>query len=91
MKKTFTPGRPVFVIRRNEDLEPEEATGLLFIAEAGGFVIAAPFPYGYDTFEDMMEYFAETTREDFDTTLQVYPVADCFYELDEAVAAAGIE
>lgn len=85
----LNPGDVVWVVGRNESLEPEEVAGMLFIAQAAGYAIAAPFPFGCDTVEDMMEYFAEQTREMYSTDVSIYPVADCFPSKAEAKEHAG--
>ena len=77
-------GKTVWVVERGEDLSPIEATGLLFLAEVKGYVIAAPFPYDYELVEDQLEYFAEQTREEFCEDLRVYPVSDCYTSLADA-------
>lgn len=77
-------GETVWVVERDETLTPIEATGLLFLAEVKGYVIATSFPYGYELVEDQLEYFAEQTREEFCEDLRVYPVADCYTSLADA-------
>ena len=84
-------GETVWVIERDEDLSPTDVTGLLFLAEVKGYVISAPFPYGYELAADQLEYFAERTREAFNEDLMVHPVADCYTCREDAEAAAGVQ
>lgn len=88
MSKTYPqPGDTVWVVERDEDLQPVEVTGFLFLAQLHGFVIAASFPYGYDDLVDMLTYFAEETRECMPEEMPVFPARDCFATREEAEAA----
>lgn len=86
-KIKLNAGDTVWVIERDEELVPDGVTGLLFLAEVAGYVIASAFPYGYERLEDQLEYFAESTRQTFEEDMKVYPAADCFASHEEAAAA----
>ena len=77
------PGDTIWVVERDEDGEPAEVSGVLYCAEAVGFVIAAAFP-DHGGIHAVMEDAAEDTAAGFGPEFFVYPEKDCYKDKAEA-------
>lgn len=91
-EKQFAPGTSVWVIERDEDDEPCDVSGYVFLAGVGDYVILSPYIYGVEDIEYLMEGYRRDTCGGFDASLQVFFEEDCFAtqaEAREAFVAEG--
>ena len=84
---SFKPGECVYVLERDEDGEPIDVAGCMFLAEASGYVIASAFVNDMEGAEETLSYHAEETKDNYDTDLMVCPIEDVYQTLQEAEAA----
>lgn len=82
----ITPGATVWVIARDEENNALEVEGYVFLARVEGTVILTPKVNDYDL-AGIMAYHTEQTAEFEETSLVVFPVADCYAKKTDAVAA----
>lgn len=83
-RPTFVPGGMVWVVERDEDGNAIAVTGLIFVAEVAGAVIATPKVYGREGLEEVMKYHIEETASNDCTELSVYPAKDCYLRRSDA-------
>jgi hypothetical protein len=86
----ITPGATVWVIARDEDNAALEVEGYVFLARVEDAVILTPKINDYDL-AGIMAYHVEQTAEFEETSLVVFPAADCYAKKTDAVAAFTIE
>ena len=77
-ERKFEPGTPVWVVERDEDSNPYDVSGYVFLAQVGDFVIASPYINDHDELDYLMEYHRRETCEDYDADLPVFYADDCF-------------
>ena len=90
-KKTFTPGKSVWIVERDEDGNASEVTGYLFLAEVADAVIVTPRISGRKGLEETMAYYIETTAEYCEADLRVFPSDDCYLHKHDAEKALAFE
>lgn len=82
-----TPGNNVWVVERGEIGEPYDVSGYMFLAQVGDYVILSAYINDLDDLGSTMTYHAEETADNYDTSLAVFPAADCYLSREEADAA----
>lgn len=83
----FEPGQEVFVVERDENDDPCDFSGYMFIASAGGHVIVSPFINDIDRLDLTMVYLAEDSAEGLSSSLRVFPWDDCYSTREDAQRA----
>ena len=91
MDKNFTPGESVWVVERDDCGNVDDFGGYMCLGSACNFAIASAFVYGCDGLEEILQYYAKETANDFDVDLHVFPIEDCYKTKEEAESAFNKE
>lgn len=83
-RNPFEPGQNIFVVERDENGDPYDAAGYMYIGSAAGCIIVSPYINDIERLDLTMAELAEETAEDYSCSLSVFPEDDCFGTLEEA-------
>lgn len=87
MIKEMKPGDVVYHIDRDEYGYPVESSGTVYLATIADYIVSAAQPVGCDHIDELMEHFADMTREGFSNDIYVHPICDCYETYSEAEKA----
>ena len=88
----FHPGDTVYVLERDDWEDVYDVSGYMFLAQVAHGIICCPWYNNLQNVDEMIEHFIEETSMDNDLlSLRVFPVDDCYYDLEEARAVAAEE
>lgn len=91
MDNRFKLGNTVWIVEHDEYGIPYDVVGVALIAIAPKHLICAPFPYGIESYEEIMEYYADDTAENEGTELYVFPMEECYRSKQNAREAMNEE
>lgn len=78
MEKDFAPGCHVYLVERDESETPVDVSGYMFIACSVGYAILSAYINDLETIEETLEYHEAECMENYDTTLVVARLSDCY-------------
>ena len=91
MDNRFKLGNTVWIVERDENGIPYDVVGVELIAIAPKHLICAALPYGVESYEEIMEYYADDTAENEGTELYVFSMDDCYSSEQNAREAMNEE
>lgn len=74
----FVPGEHVWVVERDEDGDPYEVSGCIFVALVHKTVIVSPYINGSEDIDVALEYAIEQKQNCDEAVLEAFSVYDCF-------------
>lgn len=83
----MNPGDNIWVVERDENGEPVDYSGHVFICEVNGYCIVSAFINGNGDIDYVLGYQADCTASDFTSELSVYPTCDCYPDRESAESA----
>lgn len=83
----FHPGDTVYIVERDDWGEVYDVSGYMYLAEVAHGIICCPWYNNLQNVDDMIEHFIEETAMDNELCMRVFPIDDCYCDLDEARAA----
>ena len=83
----LAPGDEVWVVERDEDGNPDDFSGYIFITSVRGIVIVSPSINGCADSDFLLSDFVEETAMSGSGDFSGYPIGDCYGTCEEAKAA----
>lgn len=83
----FKPGDEVWVVERDEIGEPDCVSGYIFAASACGVVMVHPYIGGCGELDAILHECLESTRENGECDMEVFPIDDCYHSWEAAEQA----
>lgn len=83
----LAPGDEVWVVERDEDGNPDDFSGYIFITSVRGIAIVSPSINGCADLDFLLSDFVEETAMSGSGDFSGYPIVDCYGTCEEAKAA----
>nr|DAQ25226.1 MAG TPA: hypothetical protein [Caudoviricetes sp.] len=83
----LAPGDEVWVVERDEDGNPDDFSGYIFITSVRGIAIVSPSINGCADSDFLLSDFVEETAMSGSGDFSGYPIGDCYGTCEEAKAA----
>ena len=83
----LAPGDEVWVVERDEDGNPDDFSGYIFITSVRGIAIVSPSINGCADLDFLLSDFVEETAMSGSGDFSGYPIGDCYGTYEEAKAA----
>lgn len=83
----LAPGDEVWVVERDEDGNPDDFSGYIFITSVRGIAIVSPSINGCADLDFLLRDFVEETAMSGSGDFSGYPIGDCYGTYEEAKAA----
>ena len=83
----LAPGDEVWVVERDEDGNPDDFSGYIFITSVRGIAIVSPSINGCADLDFLLSDFVEETAMSGSGDFSGYPIGDCYGTCEEAKAA----
>ena len=83
----LAPGDEVWVVERDEDGNPDDFSGYIFITSVRGIAIVSPSINGCADLDFLLRDFVEETAMSGSGDFSGYPIGDCYGTCEEAKAA----
>lgn len=80
-------GHPVWVIERDEDGDPADVVGCIFVTAVNGVAIVSAYIHGCQDFESILKDKTDDTWRNGECDLAAYPLVDCYWNKEAAEQA----
>lgn len=80
-------GQPVWVIERDEDGDPADVVGCIFVTAVSGVAIVSAYIHGCQDFESILLDKTDETWRNGECDLAAYPLVDCCWSKEAAERA----